>query len=502
MELQYMSGGLNLDRTGSGGGIASIPSWLSTGWLPLFLRHTGDNSAGNGGNGSFAGSLLNDGNATLKPLSLAEAGANATADAHQTNTTFFHQTATQIAGAGGDGGNQNVALGGSIGVHGSIGSDVIASGGNGAGNGGDGHFAGAAVDSVAAIYSPVDVAVAGYHATASADQTNTVHFDQGATQIAGVGGQGGNGNAAKGGDISASAVGLGSDHGSVGSDLITSGGNSAGNGGDGSFSGSLIHDSIAVYDPINIAVAGSSSSAYTNQTNNVDFNQGATQIAGVGGQGGNGNAAIGGDISASGGQGSDHGMVGSDVIASGGNSAGNGGDGSFFGSLVHELIAVYDPINIAVAGSNSIASADHNNNNNVDFNQAGIQMAGVGGQGGNDNAAVGGSISAFGVGQGSSQGSIGSDVIMTGANSAGDGGAGHFSGSIVDVSVAIYAPINIAVAGSDSTANADQSNNVHFDQSAIQIAGVGGNGGHGNLALGGDIALQLLADHHLLSHAV
>jgi hypothetical protein len=114
MELQYMSGGLNLDRTGSAGSIASIPSWLSTGSLPLFLLHTGDNGAGNGGNGSFAGSLLNDSNATFKPLSLAEAGANATADAHQTNIPFFHQTATQISGAGGDGGNQNAALGGAL----------------------------------------------------------------------------------------------------------------------------------------------------------------------------------------------------------------------------------------------------------------------------------------------------------------------------------------------------------------------------------------------------
>ena len=429
MEPQYMSGGLNLDRTGSGGGIASIPSWLSTGSLPLFLLHTGDNSAGNGGNGSFAGSLPNDSNATFKPLSLAEAGANATAEAHQTNTAFFHQTATQIAGAGGDGGNQNVALGGSIGVHGSIGSDVIASGGNGAGNGGDGHFAGAAVDATTATYNPVDVAVAGYHATASADQTNTVHFDQAATQIAGVGGQGGNGNAAKGGDVSVSGLGQGSEHGAVGSDLIASGGNSAGNGGDGHFSGSIIDVSVAIYAPIDIAVAGSNSTANADQGNNVDFNQAGFQMAGVGGQGGNGNAAMGGDVSVLGlGKGSEHGTVVSDVIMTGANSAGDGGDGHFSGSIIDVSIAIYAPIDIALAGSGSSAHASQTNN--VDFNQGAAQIAGVGGQGGNGNAAIGGDISAS-AGQGSGHGSIGSDVIMSGGNSAGNGGDGSFSGSLV-----------------------------------------------------------------------
>ena len=57
-------------------------------------------------------------------------------------------------------------------------------------------------------------------------------------------------------------------------------------------------------------------------------------------------------------------------------------------------------------------------------------------------------------------GLIGSDVIATGDNSAGDGGDGHFAGSLVDINMAIYAPINIAVAGSNSTADAHQSNNV------------------------------------------
>ena len=93
-------------------------------------------------------------------------------------------------------------------------------------------------------------------------------------------------------------------------------------------------------------------------------------------------------------------------------------------------------------------------------------MAGVGGNGGSGNTAIGG-----GVGTHSSiLGSIGSDVIATGGNSVGSGGSGHFAGSLIDLSIAIYAPINIAIAGPNSTADAHQTNNVSFDQSAIQIA--------------------------------
>src|SRR6185369_657419 len=97
-------------------------------------------------------------------------------------------------------------------------------------------------------------------------------------------------------------------------------------------------------------------------------------------------------------------------------------------------------------------------------------------------------------------GSIGSDVVATGHNSSGNGGDGHFSGNLVDINVAIYAPINIAVAGYNSTAEATQSNHVQFDQSAVQIAGVGGDGGNGNTAYGGDLAMQLLSDLHVLDH--
>src|ERR1700732_5552769 len=112
-------------------------------------------------------------------------------------------------------------------------------------------------------------------------------------------------------------------------------------------------------------------------------------------------------------------------------------------------------------------------------------MAGVGGNGGSGNAAIGGDTGAYS----SILGLIGSDVIATGGNSAGSGGDGHFTGSLIDLNIAIYAPINIAIAGPNSTADAHQTNNVHFDQSAIQIAGIGGIGGHGSPGGGGACAL-------------
>lgn len=397
MDLRYVADGFHLDRKGLSG--REAPPWLSTDSLPLFLIHSGDNSTGNGGDGYFGGSLVDSSYAAFEPVNIAQSGNHAAANSHQTNIGYFDQSATQAAGIGGDGGNWNVALGGSVGALGSIGSSVIATGDNSAGNGGDGHFSGALVHAPIAVYDPINIAVAGFHGTADAHQSNTAQFFQGATQIGGVGGHGGSGGAAIGGEVSAVGAGHGVDHKWIGSDVVTSGGNHAGNGGDGYFYGSLVHASFALYDPINIAVAGYNSNADADQTNNVEFNQAAFQMAGVGGNGGSGNAAIGGDV-------------------------------SVFSSIL---------------------------------------------------------------------GLIGSDVIATGGNSAGNGGSGHFMGSLVDVNVAVYAPINIAIAGPNSTAEAHQINNVQFDQSAIQIAGIGGDGGHGNAALGGDFVSHLLADHHPLA---
>src|SRR5712664_477127 len=291
MDLRYVSDGFHLDRKDLFGREAPI-SWLPTHSLPPFSIDTGDNSAGNGGNGYFAGSLIDRSYAAFEPLNVAQARSHATADAHQTNTAYFDQSATQIAGVGGDGGNWNAAMGGSVGAFGSVGPGAISTGDNSAGNGGDGTFFGAMVHAPVAIYDPINIAVAGYNSSAHADQTNNVIFDQSAFQMAGVGGNGGNGNAAIGGDagLHSSILGL------IGSDVIATGGNSAGSGGDGHFAGSLIDLNIAIYAPINIAVAGPNSTAEAHQTNNVQFDQSAVQIAGIGGDGGHGNTAFGGDF--------------------------------------------------------------------------------------------------------------------------------------------------------------------------------------------------------------
>jgi len=401
MDLRHATDGIYLDRKDPVGRDASVPLWLPADSRPHFPIDTGYNSAGGGGDGYFYGSMIDSSYAAFEPFNMSQAGFHATSSAHQVNIGLFDQSATQIAGIGGDGGDWNAAMGGSIGLSGSIGSGSITSGDNGAVDGGNGQFAGTLMHLPVAVYSPTNIAVAGSHGTADAHQSNSAQFLQSATQIAGVGGGGGGGNAAGGGSVSVSGSHQSADHGGNSSDLITTGGNHAGDGGGGYFYGNIVHASFALYDPINIAVAGYNSHAEADQTNNVEFNQTAFQMAGVGGSGGNGNIAIGGD-----------------------------------------------------AGLPSFIS-----------------------------------------------GLIGSDVIATGNNGAGVGGDGHFAGSLIDLNIAIYAPINIAVAGPNSTADAHQTNNVHFDQSATQIAGIGGDGGHGNAAFGGDLAMHLLADHHLLSHA-
>jgi len=475
MNFHDMSDGIRLSHHAHG---APVPSWPSADSLHAAID-TGDNSAGNGGDGYFFGSLVNAPIVIYMPINIAVGGYNSTATADQSNTVQIDQSATQIAGVGGDGGNDNTSIGGSVTASGTGSGDsgAISTGGNQAGNGGDGFFLGSIVNASFVLYHPINIAVAGPNSSAHADQTNNVDIDQSAIQIAGNGGNGGDHNIAAGGDVSS---------GSGGSDMVHTGDNSAGNGGDGYFFGSLVNAPIVIYMPINIAIAGYNSTADAHQTNDASFDQSAVQIAGIGGDGGRGNVSMGGSVTASGFGGGDSG-----VISTGGNQVGNGGDGFFHGSISHASFILYDPINIAMAGNNSSAHADQMNN--VDINQSAVQMAGIGGNGGHGNAAFGGNIDLFASGFG-----FGSDAINTGHNGAGNGGSGHFSGSLIDTSVAIYAPINIAIAGYSSVGDAFHANHVHLDPSTIAMAALRGDGDHGNPAVGGDIASHLLPDHHLL----
>lgn len=347
--------------------------------------------------------------------------------------------------------------------------------GNAAGNGGSGTFQGVAVQQADLAFSPYNEASGGFHSDAVARQVNWMQADQTALQIAGTGGGGGDGNLASGGLRGGGASGSGP----------VSEGSAAGNGGDGTFSGGLIHTAIAVFDPVNIATAGHESQAEADQTNFAHVHQGATQIAGVGGHGGNGNLSAASL--------DPHPAAGPAVSLAdmGGAHAGTGGDGSSSGAVVHASFTIFNPINIAVAGPHSQAHADQTNDLVVD--QDSVQVAGVGGQGGHGNGALGGTA------EGALLQLIGSDVIALGSAASGTGGSGSFAGSLADIDIAVYAPINIAVAGFHSTAEAHQSNTAHIDQSTTQIAGIGGDGGDGNFAGGGDLVLDLLDVVQLLT---
>jgi len=331
---------------------------------------TGDNHAGNGGDGFFYGSLVNASFVLYHPINIAVAGPNSTVHAEQTNTVDINQSAFQMAGVGGNGGDGNVALGGDVVSGSGSGAGGIDTGGNGAGNGGDGYFVGSLVNAPVVIYMPINIAIGGYNSTVDAHQTNNVSIDQSVTQIAGIGGDGGSGNASIGGSVSASGFGSEHGHGWLNAGTISSGGNEAGNGGDGFFHGSIVNAAYTLFDPVNIAVAGANSSVHADQANDVELVQSVLQMAGLGGNGGNGNAALGGNISL---DLSGFGF-GSDVINTGHNEAGNGGNGHFSGSISNHPVAIFSPINIAMAGYNPNTDAHHGD---IDHNP--FQMAGVGG---------------------------------------------------------------------------------------------------------------------------
>jgi hypothetical protein len=226
--------------------------------------------------------------------------------------------------------------------------------------------------------------------------------------------------------------------------------NSAGSGGDGISEGVISSNGLAVFTPSNAAIAGPHSSADAIQGNDAFINQHPTEMAGIGGNGGSGNAAI--------------------DSGDGANHAGTGGNGLFYGGLVSTEVALFAPVNTAVAaGTGTVAHADQSNN--ALFLQGATQIGGIGGSGGDHNVTTHGPTM-----------SPGTSLTFTGDNYAGHGGDGYFVGSMVDVSIAIFSPINIAIGAAGGSAEAHQTNNVLFDQGTVQIAGIGGNGGGFNLS--------------------
>lgn len=203
------------------------------------------------------------------------------------------------------------------------------------------------------------------------------------------------------------------------------------------------------------------------------------------------------------------------AIDTGDNSAGDGGNGFFFGAAINASVAMLKPLNTAFAGSHG--KVDAHQSNMVEIDQHATQTAGMGGHGGHDNAAIGGNVSILRPASGSgnawhdsrpfhtgthevdnghivSGGNIGiasapSGVIATGDNHAGNGGNGLFSGAAVNTPVAMFKPLNTAFATSHGKADAHQSNVVEINQHTTQIAGIGGNGGHDNVAMGGNVSV-------------
>lgn len=306
---------------------------------------------------------------------------------------------------------------------------------NSAGSGGNGTSIGNLDSNALAVFMPSNAAITGPHSAADAQQGNDALMNQHTTAMAGMGGDGGNGN------------------------LAGAGGN-AGGGGHGTFLGGLVSTDVGVFAPVNTAVAGGPGSTSTaSQVNNAAMLQGATQIGGIGGSGGDHNII--GDAPAT---------HGTSITFTGDNFAGHGGDGTFIGSMIDVNVAVFSPINIAIAAAGGDASA-HQTNNAI-FDQGGVQIAGIGGAGGGFN--------------------LSSDTIFTGSQMAGGGGSGFSNGSMVDVSIGYFHPINIAVPAGGA-ADAQQLDHVFLDQHALQMAGIGGAGGEGNLA----DAHSALVDHIL-----
>jgi hypothetical protein len=131
-------------------------------------------------------------------------------------------------------------------------------------------------------------------------------------------------------------------------------------------------------------------------------------------------------------------------ISTGGQSAGNGGDGYFSGSISNQPTIKFDPSNTASGADVKVTTGDHVN-----------QKAYWDASGGDATASK-------------YSNAYGGDAKSNGDQSSSSG---------YDTSK-VYA-----------NTTADQKNYLSADQQQYVVAGVGGDGGDGNLAWGGDVDL-------------
>jgi hypothetical protein len=129
-------------------------------------------------------------------------------------------------------------------------------------------------------------------------------------------------------------------------------------------------------------------------------------------------------------------------IGTGGQSVGNGGDGSFSGKIVNAPTINFDPSNKAIGSSVDVKTGDH-------VSQKADWDAG----GANANASL---IAKAHGGSATSNGNQSSD-------------SGHDTSTV------------------HANTTASQSNSLVADMHQDALAGIGGNGGDGNAALGGDV---------------
>ncbi|NEI46677.1 PE-PGRS family protein [Rhizobium leguminosarum] len=140
--------------------------------------------------------------------------------------------------------------------------------------------------------------------------------------------------------------------------------------------------------------------------------------------------------------------------------AGNGGDGHNDGNINYNPVAYVDPVQTVYGADTHLHNGDHV------WQKAGWD-AGSGGDGGFAQAKNG---------------------FLAAVTNSGDGGAGgdsHSNGSQGNSSGGDTATVNAAT-------TATQYTQLLADQHATILAGVGGNAGNGNNALGGDISSALV----------